>query len=70
MVKWFESAGMEKEPELEQIRRMGVVGSNGVHLSGDMCKRTAVYFCSRFWEKECGNIWSSGEEEKKKPHFF
>ena len=52
VVRWFESAGMEKEPELEQIRRMGVVGDDGVHLSGDMCKRTAVYLCSRFSEKE------------------
>ena len=52
VVKWFEVAGMEKEPELEQIRRMGVVGSDGVHLSGDSCKRAAVYFCSRLSEKE------------------
>ena len=52
VVRWFEGAGVEKEPELEQIRRMGVVGADGVHLTGEMCKRTAVYFCSRLSEKE------------------
>ena len=52
VVRWFESAGMAKEPELEQIRRMGVVGDDGVHLNGEMCKSTAVYLCSRLSEKE------------------
>ena len=52
VVKWFEGAGLEKEPELEQIRRLGVVGSDGVHLSGDHCKRAAVYLCSRLLEQE------------------
>ena len=52
VVKWCESVGSEREPELGQIRRMGVVGSDGVHLSVETCKRTAVYFCSRFSEKE------------------
>ena len=52
MVKWFDGAGLEKEPEIEQIRRMGVVGQDGVHLSGDYCKRAAVYLCSRMSAQE------------------
>ena len=52
VVKWFCAAGLEKEPEIEQIRRMGVVGNDGVHLSGDYCKRAAVYLCSRLSEQE------------------
>ena len=52
VVKWCGVAGLEKEPEIEQIRRMGVVGNDGVHLSGDYCKRAAVYLCSRLSEQE------------------
>ena len=47
VVQWFESTGVEKEPEIEQIRRMGLVGRDGVHLSGEHCKCAAVYLCSR-----------------------
>ena len=52
VVQWFESTGVEKEPEIEQIRRMGVVGRDGVHLSGEHCKRAAMYLCSRLSEQE------------------
>ena len=52
VVQWLEGAGVEKEPEIEQIRRMGVVGRDGVHLSGEHCKRAAVYLCSRLSEQE------------------
>ena len=65
VVKWFEGVGLEREPELEQIRRMGVVGSDGVHLSVETCKRTAVYFCSRFSEKEVV-LEAEGPAGKKK----
>ena len=65
VVKWSECVGLEREPELEQIRRMGVVGSDGVHLSVETCKRTAVYFCSRFSEKEVV-LEAEGPAGKKK----
>ena len=65
VVKWCESVGSEREPELGQIRRMGVVGSDGVHLSVETCKRTAVYFCSRFSEKEVV-LEAEGPAGKKK----
>ena len=52
VVQWFEAAGVEKEPEIEQIRRIGVVGRDGVHLSGEHCKRASVYLCSRLSEQE------------------
>ena len=42
VVQWFEVKGMEKEPELAAVKRMGVVGEDGVHLSEDMCRSTAV----------------------------
>ena len=65
VVRWFESAGVSKEPELEQIRRMGVVGDDGVHLNGEMCKSTAVYLCSRLSEKEVV-LEAEGPAMKKK----
>ena len=49
---WFEAAGMEREPELQQIRRTGVVGGDGVHLSLEYCKRAAAYLCSRLTKEE------------------
>ena len=52
MVQWFKSVGVDKEPEIEQIRRMGVVGRDDVHLGGEHCKRAAVYLCSRLTEQE------------------
>ena len=51
-MRWYESAGLEQEPELQQIRKMGVVGTDGVHLSGEYCRRTACYLCSRLTEQE------------------
>ena len=64
VVKWFGAAGMGKEPELEQIRRMGVVGQDGVHLSGDYCKRAAVYLCSRMSAQEVV-LGMEGPSQKK-----
>ena len=43
---------MEKEPELSQIRRMGVVGEDGVHLSEKFCRSIAVNLCYRVAEAE------------------
>ena len=42
-----------------------MVGSDGVHLSVETCKRTAVYFCSRFSEKEVV-LEAEGPAGKKK----
>ena len=33
----YESSGLEKEPELAQIRKMGVVSEDGVHLTDVYC---------------------------------
>ena len=30
VVQWFEVKGLEKEPELAAVKRMGVVGEDGV----------------------------------------
>ena len=51
-VSWHEASGMEKEPELTQIRRLGVVGEDRVHLSEKFCRSIAVNLCYRVAEAE------------------
>ena len=46
-VSWYESSGLEKEPELAQIRKMGVVSEDGVHLTDMYCGNIAVNLCYR-----------------------
>ena len=46
-VSWYESSGLEKEPELAQIRKMGVVSEDGVHLTDVYCGNIAVNLCYR-----------------------
>ena len=51
-VSWHEASGMEKEPDLAQIRRLGVVGEDGVHLSEKFCRSIAVNLCYRVAEAD------------------
>ena len=46
-VSWYESSGLEKEPELAQIRKMGVVSEDEVHLTDMFCGNNAVNLCYR-----------------------
>ena len=55
-------------PELAAVRRMGVVGEDGVHMSEDMCRSTAVALCFRLAEADVrmvGERESSGDGEEK-----
>ena len=51
-VSWHESSGLEKEPELSQIRKMGVVCEDGVHLAEKFCRSIAVNLCYRVAEAD------------------
>ena len=51
-VSWNEASGLDKEPELAQIRRMGVVCEDGVHLTDRYCRNIAVNLCYRVAESE------------------
>ena len=51
-VSWHEASGMEKELELAQIRRMGVVCEDGVHLAEKFCRSIAVNLCYRVAEAD------------------
>ena len=63
VVQWFEAKGLDKEPELAAVRRMGVVGEDGVHMSEDMCRSTAVALCFRLAEAD---VRMEGVRENKR----
>ena len=63
VVQWFEVKGLEKEPELAAVKRMGVVGEDGVHLSEDMCRSTAMNLCFRVAEAD---VTLCGEGDSKR----
>ena len=62
-MQWYESKGLEKEPELAAVRRMGVIGEDGVHMSEDMCRSTAVNLCFRLAEAE---VMMVGDRDSKR----
>ena len=62
-VTWYEASGLDREPELSQIRKMGVVGEDGVHLRDDFCGNIAVNLCYRVAESEVRLV---REEVKRK----
>ena len=63
VVQWFEVKGVEKEPDLAAVKRMGVVGEDGVHLSEDMCRSTAMNLCFRVAEAD---VTLCGEGDSKR----
>ena len=63
IVQWFEVKGLEKEPELAMVRRMGEVGEDGVHMTDEMCRSTAVALCFRLAEADVRMV---GEMENKR----
>ena len=63
VVQWYEAKGLEKEPELAAVRRMGVFGEDGVHMSEDMCRSTAVNLCFRLAEAE---VMMVGDRDSKR----
>ena len=60
-VGWAEAIGMEAEPSLEDIRRFGVVGDDGVHLSSKVCGKVAGLLYRRLASREMEGL------DKKRP---
>ena len=63
VVQWYKAKGLDKEPELAAVRRMGVIGEDGVHMSEDMCRSTAVNLCFRLAEAE---VMMVGDRDSKR----
>ena len=63
-VSWYEASGMEKEPELAQVRRMGVVGEDGVHLTEKYCRSIAVNLCYRVAEAEAQLVREANKKRR------
>jgi len=51
-VGWAESLGMESEPTLDEIRRLGVVSDDGVHLTTKLCGKVAGLLYRRLVSRE------------------
>ena len=66
VVQWYEVKGLEKEPELAAVRRMGVVGEDGVHMSEDMCRSTAVALCFRLAEADVRMVGERDNNKKQR----
>ena len=66
VVQWFEAKGLDKEPELTAVRRMGVVGEDGVHMSEDMCRSTAVALCFRLAEADVRMVGERDNNKKQR----
>ena len=54
---------MDKEPELAAVRRTGEIGEDGIHMSEDMCRSTAVNLCFRLAEAE---VMMVGDRDSKR----
>ena len=67
MVRWYEAKGLDKEPEVEDIRRMRVVSEDGVHLTEDWCRSTAVHLCFRMGEREVMLVKDDSGQQYKRP---
>ena len=62
-MQWYESKGLEKEPELAAVRRMGVIGEDRVHMSEEMCRSTAMNLFFRMAEAE---VMMAGDRDSKR----
>ena len=63
VIPWYEAKGLEKEPELTVVRRMGVVSEDGVHMTEELCRSTAVNLCFRVAEAD---VMMVGERNLKR----
>ena len=65
VVPWYKAKGLEKEPELAAVRRIGVVAEDGVHMSKDMCRSTAVNLCFRVAEADVIMVGERGVKRQR-----
>ena len=65
-VKWYETLGRDKEPELGEIRHMKTVDTDKVHLTSSMCQNAAVNLCCRLLEEDIVSF-GGGARARKRP---
>ena len=51
IIQWYEGRGMDREPELAAVRRMGVISEDGVHMTEEMCRSTPASICVSGWRR-------------------
>ena len=65
-VKWYEALGRDKEPELGEIRHMGVVDKDNVHMDRSLCRVAAINLCCRLLEDD---IVATGQGARKRMRY-
>jgi hypothetical protein len=59
-LEWWDLLGLEGDASVTDIRRMGIIDADGVHLTTHACRNAAVVLCNRLNEIERS---VDGEEE-------
>ena len=65
-VKWYETLGMDKEPELGEVRHMRVMDIDGVHLTTTRGQNAAVNICCRLLEEDIVSFGGGGGGKKRR----
>ena len=65
VIQWYEGRGMDREPELAAVRRMGVISEDEVHMTEEMCRSTAVNLCFRMAEAEVMMVDERGSKQQR-----
>jgi hypothetical protein len=53
VMDWWEILGLDRDMTVEEIRKMGILDKDGVHLNTRACRCAAVSLCDRFlWESD------------------
>jgi hypothetical protein len=72
-LEWWDLLGLDGDVAVTDIRRMGIVDNDGVHLTARACRNAAVVLCNRLNEIERVEIGEEGgcemaeTREKKRP---
>ncbi len=47
ILEWWDLLGLESDTTVTNIRRMGIIDTDGVHLTARACRNTALILCDR-----------------------
>jgi hypothetical protein len=59
-LEWWDLVGLDGDVTVANIRRMGIIDADGVHLTARACRNAALVLCKRLNEMERG---AEGEDE-------
>jgi hypothetical protein len=66
-LEWWDLLGLEGDANVTDIRRMGIVDDDGVHLTARACRNAAVVLCNRLNEIERVETGEEGVDDMVGP---